>query len=319
MTPPLVLIGSRRSSSRAPARRPRRGAGLGRRLGVRRCSLGAGHRVRVEEEDQRGVHKSARRGCTRGEAEIVGCCSQEPGARRRRAHRGGRAVRGGVVHDDELVAVAKLRSERTQRRRLCARRSRRSRSRPRGSSGLPPRAGLAGGGLGRERTRSGRAPCRRRPARRPARAGARAPRGARAAAPAPWTGRTAATRRARSAAAARARSRTRSGTARSAGRRCRSRSRDPSSSAAPDRQREQHERAEQPQQRVALEQPAPAHQLEDDHEQQDALPQRSRRSGCGSPLRSRCAAATGACVAGLDHRARARTRPTKIASSTLIM
>ena len=84
----------------------------------------------------------------------------------------------------------------------------------------------------------------------------------------------------------------------------------------PDREPEDHHRAEQPQQRVALHQPPAAHQLEHDDQQ-------GHRAGDGDDLdpalhQIPCSAATGAASPG-SGTGRTRASPTNRASSTLIM
>ena len=80
---------------------------------------------------------------------------------------------------------------------------------------------------------------------------------------------------------------------------------------------EEHDRAQQPQQRVALQQPPAAHELEHDQQQRDGADDRDDLDAGVHQIP--CSAATGAALAGLGDRARRGARPTKSASSTLTM
>ena len=84
----------------------------------------------------------------------------------------------------------------------------------------------------------------------------------------------------------------------------------------PDREPEDHDRGQQPQQRVALHQRTPAHQLE--HEEQEPAGARDRDDLKAQFHQMPWSAATGAASPG-SGTARRRPRPTKRASSTLTM
>ena len=84
----------------------------------------------------------------------------------------------------------------------------------------------------------------------------------------------------------------------------------------PDGEAEDHDRAEQPQQRVALHQRAPAHQLEHEQQQPDGADDRDDLQPGVHQIP--CSAATAAASPG-SGTARRRPRPTNSASSTLTM
>ena len=81
-------------------------------------------------------------------------------------------------------------------------------------------------------------------------------------------------------------------------------------------QDEQHDAAEQPQERVPLHEPPAPHELQHDQQQDPRRDDRQQLDSCFHQIP--CSAATGAAPPG-SGTGRARNRPTKIASSTLIM
>ena len=92
--------------------------------------------------------------------------------------------------------------------------------------------------------------------------------------------------------------------------------RDPRQRVVPDRQAEDHERAEQPQQRVALHERAPAHQLEHEQQQRDGADDGDDLQPGVHQIPWSAATAAGSPGSGT---ARRRPRPTNSASSTLTM